>query len=1282
MLFLLLLLLFCYTPIPIRPTSFPILQQQPECLPSTSAIIPSDLSLNKPHAFSHTNSLTNLRIPVSATTIQQQQQPIVSTGGELSPESKSTREMVQLQLAFIERGTEPRPYVITIQDNDLPPIVDNDVNAAINRKMLKTITHYSRVCQTRPHFKIVGPQESQFALYSQNVASEEHVAQLFQYLACYSTKPKINEKDFCKYTIASGASIVAHPTHSSTIPAMIPQALIPNLQKPKVELIIPKSEPPSMKHVQFSQHESEPIASSSKVIVPTAVVVTTIKAETPIRYANNTDELIARKQSLPGAEYAAVAAKIKPISGGGRSEEVEVYVRGRGRGRYVCDRCGIKCKKPSMLKKHLKSHTNIRPFNCFTCNFSFKTKGNLTKHLFSKTHRRKLEETKNDNNEDGTGGLQIVDDDDDENAITAENREDIEKRIRMESIFVNDHNDADDEDEEDYVQVLPDSMSGNNDITYRSFGQENIIYERDTHTPPTWWTLCKNGEEQETWSKPDLRRSCHSAPPMLEAEIAQKLTAAASGITVPVYNQALPQTEPNIGLIALQQIKRDGNVSKFAESVSRGDNEAQMQLTSEVIRMTKGTDGGMLPIVRTQEILKPLARKRTYTGTCVDQPVLSTFMSKDNFNCDQCSRKFRKESELNLHRQTHLIEKQQNAKSKSCQCPECKIQLRSKTLLQKHMETAHGDIEMSSSFTSDEPPPAIASSSTSSTSTVAHILSNGSTSTLINGMASSIIGASLPSNATTLPMTRSLSISNGRSFICVDCSLGFRSHGVLAKHLRTKNHVRQLCSLGKLPEDAMSLIRDNSSALAGVDASDCDTARISLIGIINRLRQANGGTLTTTTSNNEILNLDLSTTTPSKPSLECNEQLSSVSPTPRIPDSNFRERGSSLSTIPRNKNKRNNFDEFSTSAQTTPRKQSRIISSSSARSPTISPTFYGSGITPPIGITNKATATTTKLSQSDINNLLTYSISDVWVPPKAEDIDIGTRFINPILQLQLIESPTTSGFNQQPSTSNNTGFDETTSDATSRSETSTPQQKHSICIVNNNNNNNNNNATATTPIIQSTILNSTKCQICDSTFDSPNELQIHFQSEHISIRDGSYFGCPNSSCEKVYPSKESLKKHLLMHYRPGSFIAPPPSFNNNNDQDEFAPPTNSSAISPSDLLNNGGAISPPGGMNRKSSKTAHTAPKRSPGAPEETHTISGIGIKPEQNSIIGIKNERLILKCNQCNLEFNDANDLQTHYVTHFSRPHVCPICDAGFTTFEALQSHSMAHLGIAQAQA
>lgn len=58
-----------------------------------------------------------------------------------------------------------------------------------------------------------------------------------------------------------------------------------------------------------------------------------------------------------------------------KSNEDYVYVRGRGRGKYVCGECGIRCKKPSMLKKHIRTHTDVRPYVCKHCNFAFKTKG-------------------------------------------------------------------------------------------------------------------------------------------------------------------------------------------------------------------------------------------------------------------------------------------------------------------------------------------------------------------------------------------------------------------------------------------------------------------------------------------------------------------------------------------------------------------------------------------------------------------------------------------------------------------------------------------------------------------------------------------------------------------------------------------------------------------------------------------------------------------------------------------------------------------------------------------
>ncbi|XP_037650098.1 zinc finger protein 40 [Sebastes umbrosus] len=84
--------------------------------------------------------------------------------------------------------------------------------------------------------------------------------------------------------------------------------------------------------------------------------------------------------------------RVKIFDGGYKSNEEYIYVRGRGRGKYICEECGIRCKKPSMLRKHIRTHSDVRPYHCVHCNFSFKTKGNLTKHMKSKAHSKKCTE--------------------------------------------------------------------------------------------------------------------------------------------------------------------------------------------------------------------------------------------------------------------------------------------------------------------------------------------------------------------------------------------------------------------------------------------------------------------------------------------------------------------------------------------------------------------------------------------------------------------------------------------------------------------------------------------------------------------------------------------------------------------------------------------------------------------------------------------------------------------------------------------------------------------------
>lgn len=64
--------------------------------------------------------------------------------------------------------------------------------------------------------------------------------------------------------------------------------------------------------------------------------------------------------------------------------------KNKKQGKYVCEYCNRACAKPSVLLKHIRSHTGERPYPCVTCGFSFKTKSNLYKHKKSHAHAIKL----------------------------------------------------------------------------------------------------------------------------------------------------------------------------------------------------------------------------------------------------------------------------------------------------------------------------------------------------------------------------------------------------------------------------------------------------------------------------------------------------------------------------------------------------------------------------------------------------------------------------------------------------------------------------------------------------------------------------------------------------------------------------------------------------------------------------------------------------------------------------------------------------------------------------
>ncbi|XP_010621170.1 zinc finger protein 40 isoform X2 [Fukomys damarensis] len=114
-----------------------------------------------------------------------------------------------------------------------------------------------------------------------------------------------------------------------------------------------------------------------------------IQKSTVVEFSSKDVSEINSEQDKENSLIKSEPRRIKIFDGGYKSNEEYVYVRGRGRGKYICEECGIRCKKPSMLKKHIRTHTDVRPYHCSYCNFSFKTKGNLTKHMKSKAHSKK-----------------------------------------------------------------------------------------------------------------------------------------------------------------------------------------------------------------------------------------------------------------------------------------------------------------------------------------------------------------------------------------------------------------------------------------------------------------------------------------------------------------------------------------------------------------------------------------------------------------------------------------------------------------------------------------------------------------------------------------------------------------------------------------------------------------------------------------------------------------------------------------------------------------------------
>uniref|UniRef100_A0A673N701 Transcription factor HIVEP3-like n=1 Tax=Sinocyclocheilus rhinocerous TaxID=307959 RepID=A0A673N701_9TELE len=188
---------------------------------------------------------------------------------------------------------------------------------------------------------------------------------------CYLNYTKPNPSTHRDSTsVYSSWSVSMHNPNIPGLSTKILLSLLRSKQKHSAETYTMATAPPPTTDKLVPTDSKTTSASEVRASPPNTPVK--VKEEPPNERG---DKEKKSADDVPATSTQSETARICIFEGGYKSNENYVYVRGRGRGKYVCGECGIRCKKPSMLKKHIRTHTDVRPYVCKHCNFAFKTKG-------------------------------------------------------------------------------------------------------------------------------------------------------------------------------------------------------------------------------------------------------------------------------------------------------------------------------------------------------------------------------------------------------------------------------------------------------------------------------------------------------------------------------------------------------------------------------------------------------------------------------------------------------------------------------------------------------------------------------------------------------------------------------------------------------------------------------------------------------------------------------------------------------------------------------------------
>uniref|UniRef100_A0A5S6Q3N8 C2H2-type domain-containing protein n=1 Tax=Trichuris muris TaxID=70415 RepID=A0A5S6Q3N8_TRIMR len=701
------------------------------------------------------------------------------------------------------------------------------------------------------------------------------------------------------------------------------------------------------------------------------------------------------------------------------NELADSYVRGRGFGRYVCDRCGIRCKKPSMLKKHLRCHLDVRPYSCRQCAFSFKTKGNLTKHLKSKSHRKcckrcQVEHTSTSKGECSVGISSplttAVEDAADDDEFPEQTEEGLDEEGEEDDDDDDDDDVEEDDDDDDDAEEISDATTGS------ATEQESIV---GGHSGTSASTL-----------------QCVSPGASPEVSSPSVVVCSAGD----VVKQSLKRCE--CAPIATQPLA----CATAASSV--GAKSCTLQHPIAMSSSSVVDNAGAASI---HSVLGPLDEISMPSEAA--QRDIDRYIANSNNEakpvCATCGKQFTKFALLRLHMSVHCLE--QSSRRYEIKCPECSSSFRSRSLLKKHLACAHSDLcPLSDEIASGHEPQQTRSSG-------------------------QLNDAFDPQEASVSQKPA----CNPRPFVCTDCDVAFRIHGHLAKHLRSKLHIMKLESVGKLPIGTFARIEEAGvHFFQEIDTRSGENSLRSLLDLMERFVRTDMPEQKSDDAVDQMAEDDLADLTDS------DELVIDV-------EGGCSPDDAGKSAISDNNSSTSAIGSKDSSSQLDRSRENVEIDSTSHLS-------QGDG-----------------LHNGDFNlgNVIRLPgrsvVAGVWVPPTSDEFRDSFVFgkCQSSDSLPVRTTPTTisNGVEADVAKQMNGGATLNVADfAIDAKLIGSPTENQ----------------------------NASKnfCQWCDLTYPTWIELMVHRLSDHIVMKDGRDFRCPLANCDRVYPNRDCLRQHLVLHF--------------------------------------------------------------------------------------------------------------------------------------------------------